>query len=117
MKYVYYRYRNISGKTVLITGGAGGLGKEMAIKFTKEGCKVVVWDLADCAETIKTVKEKTGVEIKGYQCDVTNEKLIKQLAKKVEEEVGEVDILINNAGIVGGSPILESNSKNDSENF
>src|SRR5690606_2367608 len=91
-------------KTVLITGGCSGIGKIMARKSLERGAKkLVIWDINEDA-LAKTKEEFTGLggEILVYKTDVFNLDDIKINAQKVRTEVGIVDILINNAGIVVG---------------
>ena len=91
-------------KTVLITGGCFGIGKIMAKKSLERGAKkLVIWDIKE--EALSRAKEECtglGGEILVYKTDVFNLDDIKINAQKVRMEVGKVDILINNAGIVVG---------------
>mgnify|MGYP006137597849 CR=1 FL=1 len=93
----------ISGKTVLITGGAAGIGKLMGESCLLKGAsKLIIWDIND--ENLKnTTKEFTdrGFVVNPYKVDVSNLEQIQQTAALILEE-GVVDILINNAGIVTG---------------
>lgn len=94
--------KNLKGKTVLITGGASGIGKIMARMFLEQGSKMVIWDINQ--ENIdKTLQELSNIgNISAYNVDISNVETVKNTAKKVKEEIGTVDILINNAGIVIG---------------
>lgn len=91
-------------KTVLITGGAAGIGRLMAHDILKLGAsKMVLWDIN------KENLEFTAGELKGqnykvysYIVDVSNLNMLKETAQQVKDEVGKIDILINNAGIVVG---------------
>ncbi|HAF28257.1 MAG TPA: short-chain dehydrogenase [Bacteroidales bacterium] len=91
-------------KTVLITGGATGIGKLMAHKILDLGAsKMILWDIntEKLAETTAELKE-SGFNVFSYVVDVADLGQIKQNAQKVKDEVGNVDVLINNAGIVVG---------------
>ena len=90
--------RGLKDKVVIITGGAGGIGKASALRFAEEGAKVVVADFADGAATVAEVKAK-GVDAMYVQVDVTNLESCQNMAAKVKEAFGRVDVLINNAGI------------------
>jgi len=94
----------IKNKTVLITGGAAGLGKLMGKKCLEKGAsQLVIWDINP--EFIKqTVSEfsKMGFTVFPYVIDVSDTPAIIETAKKVRAEVGDVDIIINNAGVVVG---------------
>jgi len=92
----------MKGKTALITGGASGIGKIMSRLFLERNAKVIIWDINEkkITETIAEFSQ-TG-NITGYTIDVSDINQIKETAKKVKQEIGVVDILINNAGIVAG---------------
>merc|ERR1712179_101414 len=88
------RYKDVSGQIVLVTGGGSGIGRLMCQKFARLGATVVTWDI-NSAGNQDTV-------------DMTNKEEIYAAAIKTKEEVGPVTILINNAGIVSGSSILDT---------
>lgn len=93
-----------SGKSVLITGGASGIGKIMARKALERGAScLVVWDINEMG-LVALREEFAGYEGKvfTYRVDVSDVEDIKVQAAKVREEAGEIDVLINNAGIVVG---------------
>lgn len=92
--------QNLNGKWVLITGAASGIGKEEALLFTKEGCKLVLVDINESGleELSREIKEMGG-EILSKVTDVTSKEQINELAREVEEKIGAIDILVNNAGI------------------
>ena len=91
-------------KTVLITGGASGIGKIMARKSLERGCKnLIIWDIDELAsQKTKDEFSKIGGEIFIFKVDISNVDEIRINAQKVRTEIGKVDILINNAGIVVG---------------
>ena len=91
---------SLSGKVVVITGAAGGLGREFALGFAAEGAKVVVADVqpAGLEETVRLVTEAGG---EAWPClvDVTSPQSTLSLAKSAKEHFGAIDVLINNAAI------------------
>jgi len=99
----------ITGKTALITGGAAGIGKLMGKKLIAKGLsKLIIWDINP------GFLEQTAIELTNETCrvfpyltDVSDTPGIISTAKKVSEEVGNVDILINNAGVVVGRNFIE----------
>ena len=95
---------DFKNKKVLITGGCSGIGKIMARKSMERGASnLIIWDINE--EGLAKTKEefaKFGKEISTYKVDVSNLDEIKNAAQRVRTEVGKVDILINNAGIVVG---------------
>lgn len=91
----------IKGKSVVITGGASGIGRAMAARFLEEGAANVM--IADVNPALDSVAEELG--IMGVRTDVARESDVQNLIKKAESEFGQIDLLCNNAGIgVGGGP-------------
>ncbi len=99
----------ISGKTILITGGASGIGRQLALKTARQGAKVVLWDLDQetMARTLDELREVGSMEPGGYQCDVADRNRVYETAETVRREIGPVDILVNNAGFVSGKRFLD----------
>ncbi|TAE72994.1 MAG: SDR family NAD(P)-dependent oxidoreductase [Bacteroidetes bacterium] len=103
----------INGKIVLITGGANGIGKIMGEKCLQEGAKaLVIWDInqINLDKTTAELKAK-NYNVYPYNVDVSDAKDIQENANRVLNEVGVVDILINNAGIVVGKMFKEHTSR------
>ncbi|VVC43048.1 NAD(P)-binding domain,Short-chain dehydrogenase/reductase, conserved site,Short-chain [Cinara cedri] len=95
--------KSIKGQIVLITGAARGLGREIAFRFAELGAKTVCVDVDGRGndDTARAIRE-TGGAAASYECDVTKTENIKTLHERVRNDVGPVDVLINNAGIVWG---------------
>ena len=95
-------------KNVLITGGAGGIGHLVAEGMAEAGATVVLWDLDKdkLKKAAKSIKDKGG-RVYTHVCDVTDRKAVYKKIEKVKRDCGNVDILINNAGIVSGKPFWE----------
>lgn len=94
----------IDGKTAFITGGASGIGFEIAKSLGEAGAQVMIADL-DQAKVDDAVKALTakGVTAFGTTCDVSDESAMRAAADKAVAELGGVDILVNNAGVsLGG---------------
>lgn len=91
-------------KTVLITGGCSGIGKILARKSIERGCrKLVIWDVNEAGlQQVKDEFSSLAAEIFIFKVDVSDLDEIKIQAQRVRTEVGAVDVLINNAGIVVG---------------
>ncbi|MBC7846018.1 MAG: gluconate 5-dehydrogenase [Flavobacterium sp.] len=100
---------DLTGKTALITGGVYGLGMAMAKGLGNAGAKIVVNNSSSQEALDNAVAEykSIGIEAYGYQFDVTNEASVITAINKIEAEVGPIDILINNAGIIKRTPIIE----------
>lgn len=93
---------------MLITGGAQGIGFEMAIKFGERGTNIVIADideekLADARARL----EARGIPASGFRVDVTNPASIASLKAQVAAEAGPIDVLVNNAGVVFGGPFTK----------
>jgi all-trans-retinol dehydrogenase (NAD+) len=93
----------------LITGGAAGIGRLLALEAARRGAEVVLWDIAKDAleRTVAEVAALGRRPAHGYCCDVGDRAQVYAMAARVEEEVGSVDILVNNAGVVSGKRFLE----------
>jgi 3-oxoacyl-[acyl-carrier protein] reductase len=90
--------KGLKDKVVIVTGGAGGIGKATALRFAEEGAKVVVADFADGSGTVDAVKALGGQAIY-VQVNVTDPESTKAMAAKAKETFGSVDVIVNNAGI------------------
>lgn len=97
-------------KTVLITGGASGIGKIMTRLMLERHANLVIWDIHQ-KNIDQTVAEFAHLgKIRGFNVDVSNREQVNETAKQVQQQVGKVDILINNAGIVVGKYFNEHTS-------
>ena len=99
--------KNLEDKIVLITGGASGIGKIMVRLMLERKAKVVIWDInkESIDQTLAEFSSKGGVF--GFDVDVSNVEKIKETANKVKQEIGVVDVVINNAGIIIGKYFSE----------
>lgn len=104
----HLRYNDINKDTVLITGAGNGIGKLLALKMCKLVDTVVLWDVDQprLKETASEVK-KLGGKVKAFTCDLCSKDSVYKTAEQVKREVGEITMIINNAGIVAGKPFLE----------
>jgi len=104
--------KDLAGRVVLITGAARGMGKLHALNFAREGCRVVITDV-DAAELEKTASEmrEAGYEAYPYVQDVSDRGACFELAKKVEAEVGPIDVLVNNAGIAINEYVMDTSEE------
>ncbi len=99
---------DLTGKTVLVTGGTHGIGLAIGILLGKAGAKVCVNDreqqkLEDCRRAFA----KENLEVYTLVFDVTHEEDVDRGISEIEKNVGPVDILVNNAGIIKRIPILD----------
>lgn len=100
---------DLKGKVVLITGGARGMGRLHALNFAREGCRVVLTDI-DEEELSKTAGElrDAGYDVYPYTLDISSREACFKLAEKVADEVGPVDVLINNAAVATNETVLDT---------
>lgn len=94
-----------AGQTAVITGGASGLGQEVAKRIVAEGGEVALWDLdgAALATTGRQVRAKLILQV-----DVTDQPAVAEAARKSNETLGRIDILVASAGITGATaPVHE----------
>jgi NAD(P)-dependent dehydrogenase (short-subunit alcohol dehydrogenase family) len=97
---------NFRGRNVLLIGGAQNIGRAVALEFARRGADVAVADRdeAGANETAALVKDM-GRRAVGLACDVTDADSVRAAAERAEAELGQIDILMNNAGILsGGNP-------------
>lgn len=88
------------GKTVVITGGASGIGAAIARRFGSEGARIGILDFdKKSLDAIASDLTGAGIEVSAHQCDVTNEAQCIKAMKEVISHFGGVDVLVNNAGI------------------
>lgn len=95
---------SLNGARVLITGGASGLGRQLAVQAAAKGAEVLIWDMnLDAANGVVEEITKDGGRASANRVDITNRDAVNQLAL----EVGAVDVLFNNAGVVSGDWFLD----------
>ncbi len=86
-------------KTVIVTGGAKGIGKAIAVRFAKEGANIVLNYRSTSPEAVKNEIEAMGVKCLTVQADVSKFDEAQKLVDAAVAEFGGVDVLVNNAGI------------------
>jgi 2-hydroxycyclohexanecarboxyl-CoA dehydrogenase len=88
-----------ANKTVVVTGGGGGIGGATCRRFAKEGAKVAVFDMnLEAAQKVAKEIEAAGGMAKAYACDITNRVAVDKAVAQAEAELGQIDVLVNNAG-------------------
>jgi len=96
------------GKVALITGGASGMGRTLALRLARSGARVAILDMnqAGLAET-----ESQTPGITAYRCDVADEPQVLDVVARVEAELGPIDRVVHAAGIMPGDTILNMSSE------
>lgn len=91
----------LTGKTVLITGAARGIGKAIAHRLASEGADIAFTDLSKDDVFLTTVDEirALGVTCRGYVSDASDFEQTHSVIKRIQEDFGHIDVLVNNAGI------------------
>ena len=89
---------DLSGKVAIITGGARGIGREIALRLAEAGATVAVSDVADAEPAAEEIR-KMGHQSLAVAVDVTSASDVASMVEKVTAEYGRIDILVNNAGI------------------
>jgi all-trans-retinol dehydrogenase (NAD+) len=99
----------LHNKHVLVTGGARGIGRLLVLGCARVGAAVTVWDLdAEGAErTALEAREAGASAAHAFACDVSDREQVYARADEVRAAAGDVDVLVNNAGIVSGKPLLD----------
>ena len=99
---------SLEGKVALVTGASYGIGFAIATGFAKAGAKIVFNDIKqELVDKGLAAYKELGIEAKGYVCDVTNEDQVNAMVAQIEQEVGPINILVNNAGIIKRIPMHE----------
>ena len=108
--YTFFRERgwlpkkSLKGKHVFLTGAGSGIGRLLAIKLAKMGAKISISDLKEdtVIQTSQMIFDQTGTlqNVLAMHLDVCNRAQITECCRKAERTFGEVDIVINNAGVV-----------------
>jgi len=91
---------SLKGKTAVVTGGAQGIGRAIALRLAKDGANVGILDINQ-EKAQKTAEEigQCGVTGLAYKCDATDEKQVSYAVSAIHDQCGSIDILINNTGI------------------
>ena len=101
---------SLEGKNAWVTGACYGIGFAIAKAFAQAGAKTIIFNARHEEGVAKAIEDykAAGIEnVKGYVCDVTDEKAVKELVERIHQEVGQIDILVNNAGIIKRIPMHE----------
>ena len=99
---------SLDGKVALITGASYGIGFAIAKAMAGAGATIVFNDIKqELVDKGLAAYEEAGIKAHGYVCDVTNEEAVAEMVAKIASEVGPINILVNNAGIIKRIPMLE----------
>jgi NAD(P)-dependent dehydrogenase (short-subunit alcohol dehydrogenase family) len=92
--------RRFEGRTAVVTGGGGGIGRSICVALAERGCAVAVVDLRrEPAEETAELVRRSGVRSSVHRADVADTAAMRRLAEEVVDEHGAVEVLVNNAGV------------------
>ena len=102
----------LKDKIAIVTGGASGIGAKTAELFVQEGVKVLIADVNPerIAKTVNSLNKMNG-GVRGFHCDVTDEKQVVQMMEDAISHFGAIDFLVNSAGVGGGMNPLENSPR------
>uniref|UniRef100_A0A1B6MJ99 Short-chain dehydrogenase/reductase 3 n=1 Tax=Graphocephala atropunctata TaxID=36148 RepID=A0A1B6MJ99_9HEMI len=102
--------KSVAKETILITGTGHGIGRELALQYAALGAKIVCVDInkEGNEQTVKELNDRGYTRVHHYECDVSSRESVLELAEKVGREVGDVTVLVNNAGIMPCHPFTSS---------
>jgi len=99
---------DITGKVAIVTGAASGIGRAIALDLAESGANVVIADQAlDGAEEVMREIASAGGKAMAIKTDVTDREEVEQMVQQTIESFGKIDILINNAGIIARSSVMD----------
>ncbi|HSH19544.1 MAG TPA: SDR family oxidoreductase [Draconibacterium sp.] len=102
-------------KTAIVTGATKGIGKAVSTGLAQMGYQMVLFgrDTTDLKNVSKAIKDKSGIVALTFELDITNTESVKQSIQKIKDELGRIDVLVNNAGVFfdGTLAITEANFK------
>lgn len=106
-RFIPKKRKSVTGEIVLITGAGHGIGRLTAYEFAKRKSKLVLWDINKHGiEDTAAECQRLGAKAHAFVVDCSNREDIYSSAKKVKEEIGDVSILVNNAGVVYTSDLF-----------
>ena len=103
---------NIQGRVAIVTGASQGIGRASCLALSREGARIAAVDIKSLQSTSEAIKS-SGCEVLEIRCDIGDKESVEAVVRQVLEAWGQVDILINNAGIFGTSAAFVEEYKPD----
>jgi NAD(P)-dependent dehydrogenase (short-subunit alcohol dehydrogenase family) len=105
--------QDFAGRTAVITGGADGIGKALAMAFAAQGMRVALLDIrADAAEETAAAMRASGTDARAFACDVTDSDSLTTAAAAVQAHYGSIALLAANAGVGAAGGLLSASEAN-----
>ncbi len=97
----------LTGRKAVVTGAGSGIGREIALKFSRAGAAIAVCDVVkEAADKVAAEIAGAGAQARAYAVDVSDFAAVQQLCEQVAADLGGIDILVNNAGITRDNLLL-----------
>ncbi|XP_075607439.1 estradiol 17-beta-dehydrogenase 11-like [Balearica regulorum gibbericeps] len=107
--FVPVKRKSVSGELVLITGAGHGVGRATAFEFAKRQSRLVLWDInKHGVEDTAAECERLGATVQAFVVDCSKREEIYSAAEKVKKDIGDVSILVNNAGVITAADLLST---------
>uniref|UniRef100_A0A8B9M0I7 Estradiol 17-beta-dehydrogenase 11 n=1 Tax=Accipiter nisus TaxID=211598 RepID=A0A8B9M0I7_9AVES len=107
--FVPVKRKSVSGELVLITGAGHGVGRATAFEFAKRRSRLVLWDInKHGVEETAAECERLGATVQAFVVDCSKREEIYSAAEKVKKDIGDVSILVNNAGVITAADLLST---------
>jgi 2-hydroxycyclohexanecarboxyl-CoA dehydrogenase len=91
--------QRFESKTVVVTGGGGGIGGATCRRFAREGARVAVYDMnLEAAEKVASGIREEGGQAQAWHCDITDRASVDKAVEATQQSLGPIDVLVNNAG-------------------
>jgi NAD(P)-dependent dehydrogenase (short-subunit alcohol dehydrogenase family) len=100
-----YPQISLSGKVALITGGSSGIGRAIALKLSQAGAKIAILDIKECEDLLDEIGRDKA---RFYKCDVASADEVREVIRRVYEEFGRIDIVVNSAGVIVRKDAVET---------
>jgi len=103
-----YPQISLSGKVALVTGGSSGIGRAIALKLSQAGAKIAILDIKECEGLLDEIGRDNA---KFYKCDVTSAEEVRETVRRVYEDFGRIDIVVNAAGVIIRKDTVETSEE------
>ncbi|NXA41295.1 DHB11 dehydrogenase, partial [Eudromia elegans] len=107
--FIPVKRKSVSGEIVLITGAGHGIGRATACEFAKRQSRLVLWDIDKHGiESTAAECKRLGAAVHTFVVDCSKKEDVYSVAEKVKKDIGDVSILVNNAGVITAADLLST---------